>query len=258
MLVTESSVANPGRARHAFNAYHNGNGTGTLTLHPTAFDRGNHSIRLTATDNGDGQGPLAALTGEYVFVVTVTAPNVPPVLDPIGMTESTFDQPPPPSRMVNVAVPYRSSGRPVRGGPHVYPERAPAGLWTTPSDLAHAAIEVQNEYAGKSTKILSQEMMRQMLTRQKDDWGLGFDLGNSGQTLRFGHGGSAHCGTCDGGCGCEGGCYPGDRFYARAEYLLWSLRGGSTPPAGGGKTRIERQRRNRRLACLSQAGVRPI
>jgi hypothetical protein len=36
------------------------------------------------------------------------------------------------------------------------------------------AMEVQEEYAGKSSKILSQQMVREMHTRQKDDWGLGF------------------------------------------------------------------------------------
>ena len=51
---------------------------------------------------------------------------------------------------------------------HTYPDFAAAGLWTTASDLARLAIEVQNESAGKSKKVLSQEMIRQMLTRQKE------------------------------------------------------------------------------------------
>jgi hypothetical protein len=56
--------------------------------------------------------------------------------------------------------------------------------------LALLAIEVQKEYAGTSTKILSQALMRQMLTHQKDDWGLGFGLEHAGHTPSFGHGGS--------------------------------------------------------------------
>jgi CubicO group peptidase (beta-lactamase class C family) len=54
------------------------------------------------------------------------------VLDPIGMTKSTYEQPLPASRMAEVSIPYQAEGQPVRGGPHVYPEMAPAGLWTTP------------------------------------------------------------------------------------------------------------------------------
>jgi CubicO group peptidase (beta-lactamase class C family) len=112
------------------------------------------------------------------------------VLVPAGMNHSTYQQPLPAALRGSAATPYLSSGEPVKGGAHTYPEMAPAGLWTTPSDLAQLAIEVQNEYAGKSSKILSREMMKQMLTRQKADSGLGFGLGNDGAKLRFGHGGA--------------------------------------------------------------------
>jgi len=63
--------------------------------------------------------------------------------------------------------------------------------------LARLAIEVQNENAGRSSKIPPQEMMRQMLTRQKGDWGLGFGLENSGAQLLFGHGGANEGYRCD-------------------------------------------------------------
>lgn len=88
------------------------------------------------------------------------------VLRPAGMTHSTYEQPLPKNRAAEAATPYRANGDPVKGGWHTYPEMAPAGLWTTPSDLARVAMEVQSEYAGKSSKILSQDMARQMLTRQ--------------------------------------------------------------------------------------------
>jgi CubicO group peptidase (beta-lactamase class C family) len=119
------------------------------------------------------------------------------VLQPTGMTHSTYEQPLPKSFARSAATPYRSDGEPVKGGPHTYPEMAPAGLWTTPSDLGRLAIEVQNEYAGKSHKILSQEMIGQMLTRQKGDWGLGFGLQNSGAQLMFAHGGANEGYRCD-------------------------------------------------------------
>lgn len=119
------------------------------------------------------------------------------VLQPAGMTHSTYEQPLPKSLTGAAATPYRSGGEPVNGGPHTYPEMAPARLWTTPSDLARLAIEVENEYAGKSSKILSQEMIGQMLTPQKGDSGLGFILQNSGAQLLFAHGGANEGYRCD-------------------------------------------------------------
>ena len=112
------------------------------------------------------------------------------VLGPAGMTHSTYQQPLPQNRASEAATPYRSNGDPVKGGWRTYPEMAPAGLWTTPSDLARMAMEVQGEYAGKSAKILSQSMARQMLTHQIGTWGLGFGLETTGDKPHFGHGGA--------------------------------------------------------------------
>ena len=119
------------------------------------------------------------------------------VLQPAGMTHSTYEQPLPKSRAGEVATPYRSNGEAVKGGPHTYPEMAPAGLWTTPSDLAKMAIEVQKEYAGQSSKILNQSTARQMLTRQTGTWGLGFGLNHPDHALLFGHGGANEGYRCD-------------------------------------------------------------
>ena len=52
------------------------------------------------------------------------------------MTHSTYQQPLPQNRLNEAAMPYHSDGQAVPGGPHIYPEMAAAGLWTTPSDLA--------------------------------------------------------------------------------------------------------------------------
>jgi hypothetical protein len=125
----------------------------------------------------------------------VTQKPVPQLLDelvlrPIGMRHSTFEEPLPKNLWPSAATPYREDGKPVKGGWHTYPEITPAALWTTPSDIARMAIEVQNEYAGKSNKILSTEMIHEMLKHQKDDWGLGFALEAPGHKLRFSHGGS--------------------------------------------------------------------
>jgi CubicO group peptidase (beta-lactamase class C family) len=112
------------------------------------------------------------------------------VLAPIGMTKSTYEQPLPKNRLGEVALPYRGDGQPVPGGPHIYPEMAPAGLWTTPSDLARYAIEVQKSLAGTSNRVLSAAMVRQMLTPGLDHQGLGPGVGGSAKRPYFTHGGA--------------------------------------------------------------------
>lgn len=104
------------------------------------------------------------------------------VLEPMGMTKSTYEQPLPRNRLAEVAMPYRNNGQPVPGGPHVYPEMAPAGLWTTPSDLARYAIEVQRSLAGTSNRVLSTATVRQMLTPGLNHQGLDQDLAETPST----------------------------------------------------------------------------
>jgi CubicO group peptidase (beta-lactamase class C family) len=112
------------------------------------------------------------------------------VLGPIGMTRSTYEQPLPKDRLAEAAMPYRDNGEPVSGGPHIYPEMAPAGLWTTPSDLARYAIEVQRSLAGTSTRVLSAAMTREMLTPGLNHQGLGPGIGGSAKRPYFTHGGA--------------------------------------------------------------------
>jgi CubicO group peptidase (beta-lactamase class C family) len=119
------------------------------------------------------------------------------VLGPVGMTRSTYEQPLPQNRIAEAAMPYRQNGQAVPGGPHVYPEMAPAGLWTTPSDLAKYAIEVQKTLAGKSTAVLSAKMAREMLTPGKNQWGLGIETGGGAEHRYFTHSGANEGFQCD-------------------------------------------------------------
>jgi len=119
------------------------------------------------------------------------------VLGPVGMTHSTYQQPLPIALRAKAAQAYRPDGKPVDGGWHTYPEMAAAGLWTTPSDLARFAIEVRKEALGQSELVLTTELAKAMLTRQKDDYGLGLGLSGDGQSLRFGHGGANEGYRCD-------------------------------------------------------------
>jgi hypothetical protein len=101
---------------------------------------------------------------------------------------STFDQPLDPSRAEEAATAHKD-GAPVKGRFHTYPEMAAAGSWTTPTDLALLAVELQNSLAGKSNKIISQEMAAQMLSRQFGKWGLGPAVEVRGEVIEFSHGG---------------------------------------------------------------------
>jgi CubicO group peptidase (beta-lactamase class C family) len=112
------------------------------------------------------------------------------VLAPIGMKHSTYEQPLPREFERFAATPYRGDGKPVEGGAHTYPEMAAAGLWTTPTDLAHYAIEVVRSLNGKANHVLSQEMTRQMLTAGMGHWGLGLEIGGSDANPYFSHGGA--------------------------------------------------------------------
>ena len=116
------------------------------------------------------------------------------VLDPLEMKNSTFEQPLPKSRWDRAATGhYWVSGEPVDGKWRVYPEMGAAGLWTTASDLARFAVEIQQAVEGSGGKVLSKDTAKQMLTPQvTGTTGLGPFLDGSGAEARFGHGGDDH------------------------------------------------------------------
>jgi CubicO group peptidase (beta-lactamase class C family) len=115
------------------------------------------------------------------LVVDVTGQSFPQfmaktVLEPLGMTNSTYAQPLAATLASRAATGYYTNGQPVQGCWYIYPEMATAGLWTTASDLALFEIGIQQAMTGKSKAVISEGMARQMLTRQKDNAGLGVFL----------------------------------------------------------------------------------
>ena len=112
------------------------------------------------------------------------------VLGPLKMTNSTYDQPLSDEWRKKAASGHRNDGSVVPGKIHVYPEMAAAGLWTTPTDLAKFAIEVQLSYAGRSNKILNKELIEKMVTPFMEDVGLGFFIDKRGNAVYFGHDGA--------------------------------------------------------------------
>jgi len=112
------------------------------------------------------------------------------VLEPVGMTNSTFEQPLPPQRDSNAARAHNGRGGAMDTKWHVYPEQAPAGLWTTPTDLAKLAIELQKALRGDS-KIMSRAAAQEMVTPVgTGPYAVGFAIERRNEGWYFGHGGS--------------------------------------------------------------------
>jgi CubicO group peptidase (beta-lactamase class C family) len=111
------------------------------------------------------------------------------ILSPLHMTNSTYEQPLSKEKIANAAVAHRRDGNPIEGKWHTYPEIAAAGLWTTPSDLARFAIELMLSLSNKSNKILSSGMIKQMLTPQQENNGLGIFVDGENFNFRFSHSG---------------------------------------------------------------------
>jgi len=85
------------------------------------------------------------------------------ILAPLGMNNSSFEQPPQASMASRASRAYSSEGKAMGVPWHVYPEQAAAGLWTTPTDLARFAIEIQSALQGRKTATLTQQTAREML-----------------------------------------------------------------------------------------------
>jgi CubicO group peptidase (beta-lactamase class C family) len=113
------------------------------------------------------------------------------VLDPLGMTMSSYLQPPAKSKEKFLATGYRGDGREVKGKYHIYPEQAAAGLWTNPTDLSKYIIETQLSLKGKSNKVLNTEMTKLRLTPYVDSSAaLGVFILEKGGMKYFSHGGA--------------------------------------------------------------------
>ncbi|MGB4849764.1 MAG: tetratricopeptide repeat protein, partial [Saprospiraceae bacterium] len=77
--------------------------------------------------------------------------------------------PPVKNELNKFAMGHTKDGAEVEATFHVYPEQAPMGLWTTPTDLSKYVIETQLAYSGKSSKVLNQQMASLQLTPYIDN-----------------------------------------------------------------------------------------
>jgi CubicO group peptidase (beta-lactamase class C family) len=113
------------------------------------------------------------------------------VLDPLGMTSSSYRQPPSAAYEKVLATGYRADGKEIPGKFHIYPEQAAAGLWTNPVDLCKYIIETQLSYKGESSKVLTPEMTRLRLSPVLEDAALGVFVNSrvTGSLKYFNHNG---------------------------------------------------------------------
>lgn len=111
------------------------------------------------------------------------------ILHPLGMRNSTYKQPLPSDKHQQASAAYDQMGQLVKGHWHNYPQQAAAGLWTTSTDLAKYCSEIQEIRSGKNTGLLEPSSVDRMLTKYKNQWGLGPRLIGKGDSLLFQHGG---------------------------------------------------------------------
>ncbi len=114
------------------------------------------------------------------------------VFSKLGMVSSTFEQLPP-GKWDLAAHGYGYAMPDGKSFPHGempwkwnnYPEMAAAGLWTTAGDLALFVMDIQNTYAGRSSKVVTKDMVDKMLTlvpgSQWKTMGLGLVLDKPGE-----------------------------------------------------------------------------
>jgi hypothetical protein len=72
----------------------------------------------------------------------------------------------------------------------VFPQKAAAGLWTTPQDLARLIMAVQKAKSGEAAGPISPAIAEEFLTRQFDGpTGIGIFLDGEGENRGFFHAG---------------------------------------------------------------------
>lgn len=86
------------------------------------------------------------------------------LLDPLQLQNSTMIQPDEKGFPANIAKVHNRKGEIIRTGIPITPQVAPSGLWSTPTDLALIAIEMQKALLGKGNKVISTAVATKVTT----------------------------------------------------------------------------------------------
>jgi CubicO group peptidase (beta-lactamase class C family) len=106
------------------------------------------------------------------------------VLDPMGMTGSSFDQPPDAALAARATSGHLADGKELPGRWHLFPEHAAAGLWSTPTDLAKLLVQLAHTWQGFSSIFLHRHTLEEILTPQNGGpYGLGAAIAGDGASL---------------------------------------------------------------------------
>lgn len=130
------------------------------------------------------QAALEDMTGESFATLAQRD-----VLQRVGMTRSTFAQPPA-SPLLEATAAGHHLGKPFADRFYNVSELAAGGLWSTPSDVARLLIALRASYTGSDQSLLPQAAAREMAKVQAGSWGLGLALKGQGPSFSFGHDGT--------------------------------------------------------------------
>ena len=113
------------------------------------------------------------------------------VLKPLGMSNSSYAQPLS-KKLKNVAVAYDENLNEIEGKYNIYPELAPDGLWTTPTDFSKFIISIQHSLKKNSNSLLNDATIKEMLTPvlSSSDAALGVFIKEKGGEKYFTHSGA--------------------------------------------------------------------
>ena len=92
---------------------------------------------------------MSALADEYIF-------------SPLGLEHTTMIQPNENGFLKNVALVHDMDNEVIKTGLPITPQVAPSGLWSTPTDLAKLAIELQNALRNKNNKVISNSVAKKI------------------------------------------------------------------------------------------------
>jgi CubicO group peptidase (beta-lactamase class C family) len=119
------------------------------------------------------------------------------VLEPLGMTNSSYEQPPGDAMSERTSRAHDGQGK-AMGASGMPTGAGAAGLWTTPSDLARFAIDVQVAYRWGRGKVLSQASAREMIAPTgMGPFAVGFSVDKRGEGWYFSHSGGNWGFLCD-------------------------------------------------------------